>query len=73
LPLGARSDAVEEVCEALGEFEMTGDFHVAAALMLAVGISIGISKSMYGTIYTTKLLRRGVDIDRPCPEAIAPT
>jgi CIC family chloride channel protein len=46
--------------------EMTGNFGLALPVMLAVGIATGISKRLtYGTIYTTKLLRRGIDIDRP--------
>ncbi|MGA8297344.1 MAG: chloride channel protein [Acidimicrobiales bacterium] len=54
--------------------EMTGNFHIAAAVMLAVGISVGLSKALtYGTIYTTKLLRRGVDIDRPRTQTVAPS
>ena len=54
--------------------EMTGNFHIAAATMLAVAIAVALSKSLtYGTIYTTKLLRRGVDIDRPRSQTIAPS
>jgi chloride channel protein, CIC family len=42
--------------------------------MIAVAIAVGLSKAlMYGTIYTTKLLRRGVDIDRPRPQTVAPS
>lgn len=53
--------------------EMTGNFHIAASTMLAVAIAVGLSRSLtYGTIYTTKLLRRGVDIDRPHPQTVAP-
>ena len=37
-------------------------------VMLAVGISSMISRALsYGTIYTTKLLRRGTDVDRTTP------
>jgi CIC family chloride channel protein len=44
--------------------EMTGDFALTLPVMLAVGIATAISRRMtYGTIYTTKLLRRGIDID----------
>jgi CIC family chloride channel protein len=44
--------------------EMTGNFTLTLPVMLAVGIAAGVSKGLtYGTIYTTKLLRRGVDID----------
>jgi chloride channel protein, CIC family len=54
--------------------EMTGNFHIAAATMLAVAIAVGLSTSMtHGTIYTTKLLRRGVDIDKPRAPTVART
>jgi chloride channel protein, CIC family len=46
--------------------EMTGDFTLTLPVMLAVAISTLTSRVLsYGTIYTTKLLRRGTDIDRP--------
>ncbi|MGE5291004.1 MAG: chloride channel protein [Micromonosporaceae bacterium] len=46
--------------------EMTGDFTLTLPVMLAVAIATAISRALsYGTIYTTKLLRRGIDIDRP--------
>jgi CIC family chloride channel protein len=39
--------------------------------MLATGIAAAVSKSLsYGSIYTTKLLRRGVDIERPRPASM---
>jgi CIC family chloride channel protein len=45
--------------------EMTGDFALTLAVMLAVAIASMTSQALsYGTIYTTKLLRRGTDIDR---------
>ncbi len=45
--------------------EMTGDFTLTLPVMLAVAIATLVSRSLsYGTIYTTKLLRRGTDIDR---------
>lgn len=45
--------------------EMTGDFTLTLPVMLAVAISTIISRSLSrGTIYTTKLIRRGIDIDR---------
>ena len=48
--------------------EMTGNFTLTLPVMLAVGIATGLSKRLtYGTIYTTKLLRRGTDIDRAGP------
>ena len=46
--------------------EMTGDFALTLPVMLAVAIATAVSRALsYGTIYTTKLLRRGTDIDRP--------
>ena len=46
--------------------EMTGNFTLTVPVMLAVGIASALSKQLsYGSIYTTKLLRRGIDIERP--------
>jgi len=51
--------------------EMTGNFTLTLPVMLAVGIAVGVSKRLtYGTIYTTKLLRRGTDIERPKPSSM---
>jgi CIC family chloride channel protein len=51
--------------------EMTGNFGLVLPVMLAVGIAAGVSKRLsYGTIYTTKLLRRGTDIERPKPSSM---
>jgi CIC family chloride channel protein len=51
--------------------EMTGDFSLTLPVMLAVAIATAVSRSLsYGTIYTTKLLRRGTDIDRPAPSDV---
>ena len=48
--------------------EMTGDFALTLPVMLAVAIATALSRAVsYGTIYTTKLLRRGTDIDRTTP------
>ena len=48
--------------------EMTGDFSLTLPVMLAVAVATAVSRGLsYGTIYTTKLLRRGVDIDRAAP------
>jgi CIC family chloride channel protein len=45
--------------------EMTGDFTLTLPVMLAVAVATATSRGLsYGTIYTTKLLRRGTDIDR---------
>lgn len=44
--------------------EMTGNFSLLLPIMAAVAISILVAAHLsYGTIYTTKLLRRGTDID----------
>jgi chloride channel protein, CIC family len=48
--------------------EMTGNFALTLPVMLAVAIATAVSRAAsYGTIYTTKLLRRGTDIDRAAP------
>ena len=48
--------------------EMTGDYALTLPVMLAVAIATASSRALsYGTIYTTKLLRRGYDIDRAAP------
>ncbi|HEX4035610.1 MAG TPA: chloride channel protein [Solirubrobacteraceae bacterium] len=46
--------------------EMTGNFTLTLPIMLACAISAQLAKRItYGSIYTTKLLRRGIDIERP--------
>ncbi len=46
--------------------EMTGNFSLMLPVMLVSGIAAAVSKRFsYGSIYTTKLLRRGIDIERP--------
>jgi CIC family chloride channel protein len=51
--------------------EMTGNYTLTLPVMLAVGLAASVSKRIsYGTIYTTKLLRRGTDIDRPRPSSV---
>jgi chloride channel protein, CIC family len=48
--------------------EMTGDYALTLPVLLAVAIATGLSRALsYGTIYTTKLLRRGQDVDRAAP------
>ena len=48
--------------------ELTGDFTLTLPVMLAVAVATATSRALsYGTIYTTKLLRRGRDIDRAAP------
>ena len=54
--------------------EMTGNFTLTLPVMLAVGIAAALSKHLsYGSIYTTKLLRRGIDIERPRPTNVLQT
>jgi chloride channel protein, CIC family len=49
--------------------EMTGDFSLTLPVMLAVAIAAALSRALsYGTIYTTKLLRRGIDLDQAAAE-----
>jgi CIC family chloride channel protein len=46
--------------------ELSGNFSLTLPVMFAVAIATTVSRALsYGTIYTTKLLRRGIDIDRP--------
>ena len=48
--------------------EMTGDYTLTLPVMLAVALATATSRALsYGTIYTTKLLRRGADVDRAAP------
>jgi CIC family chloride channel protein len=48
--------------------EMTGDYTLTLPIMLAVAVAAATSRALsYGTIYTTKLLRRGYDIDHATP------
>ncbi|HEY6526154.1 MAG TPA: chloride channel protein [Solirubrobacteraceae bacterium] len=52
--------------------EMTGNFTLTLPIMLAAGIAAAVSKQIsYGSVYTTKLLRRGIDIERPTRRGIA--
>lgn len=48
--------------------EMTGDYALTLPVMLTVGIATVVARGVsYGTVYTTKLLRRGEDIERTAP------
>ncbi len=48
--------------------EMTGNFTITPPIMLTCAIAAAVSKAIsYGSVYTTKLLRRGIDIERPRP------
>jgi CIC family chloride channel protein len=47
-------------------FELTGEYSIILPLMLAIVLATGISGRLSpGTIYTLKLRRRGIRIDRP--------
>ncbi|HVV89236.1 MAG TPA: chloride channel protein [Solirubrobacterales bacterium] len=47
-------------------FELTGDYSIILPLMLAVVVATGLSKLLSeDSIYTLKLRRRGIDIERP--------
>src|SRR5581483_10778588 len=51
--------------------EMTGNFTLTLPIMLGSGVAAALSKRLsHGSIYTTKLLRRGIDIERPRPAAV---
>jgi chloride channel protein, CIC family len=54
--------------------EMTGNFSLTLPVMLVAGIAAALSRRLtYGSIYTTKLLRRGIDIERDAPgRVVAP-
>jgi chloride channel protein, CIC family len=46
--------------------EMTGNFTLTLPIMLACGLAAQLARQItHGSIYTTKLLRRGIDIERP--------
>ncbi len=45
-------------------FELTGEYSIILPLMLAIALATGISNAVsHDTVYTRKLLRRGIDID----------
>ncbi|MVU80387.1 chloride channel protein [Nocardia sp. ET3-3] len=47
-------------------FELTGEYSIILPLMAAVAVATGVSRLVSSdTIYTRKLLRRGIDIERP--------
>jgi CIC family chloride channel protein len=51
-------------------FELTGEYTIILPLMTAIVVAALTSRSLsHGTIYTRKLLRRGVDIERPATVA----
>jgi CIC family chloride channel protein len=43
-------------------FEMTGDYKIILPLMIATIISLVITKSQEGSIYTLKLMKRGINL-----------
>ena len=46
-------------------FELTGDYRIVLPLMIAVVVATALGNALRGdTIYTLKLRRRGIDIDR---------
>ena len=52
-------------------FELTGEYSIILPLMLAVVLATGISHLIsHDTVYTRKLLRRGIDIDEPAHLAL---
>ncbi len=54
--------------------EMTANFSLTLPIMLACAIAAAVSKQLtYGSIYTTKLLRRGIDIERPRATSVLQT
>lgn len=51
--------------------ELTGQYAIVLPLMLAVVLAAGVSNLIsYDTIFTRKLLRRGIDIDEPADAAL---
>lgn len=52
-------------------FELTGEYTIILPLMLAVVLATAVSAEISGdTVYTRKLLRRGIDIDEPADAAL---
>ena len=46
--------------------EMTGNFTLTVAVIITSSIAAAVSRQIsYGSVYTTKLLRRGIDIEQP--------
>ncbi|HEY3828037.1 MAG TPA: chloride channel protein [Solirubrobacteraceae bacterium] len=47
-------------------FELTGDYRIILPLMIAIIVATALSNALtHDTIYTLKLRRRGIDIDKP--------
>ena len=54
-------------------FELTGEYSIILPLMLAIALATGISHLVSrDSVYTRKLLRRGIDIDEPADAALRP-
>jgi len=52
-------------------FELTGDYSIILPLLLAVVVATGVSKVISkDTIYTLKLIRRGVDLEQPTGSSV---
>jgi CIC family chloride channel protein len=55
-------------------FELTGEYTIILPLMLAIVLAAGVSHLVSAdTIYTRKLLRRGIDIDEPADATLRRT
>ena len=52
-------------------FELTGEYTIILPLMLAIVLATGVSHLIsHDTVYTRKLLRRGIDLDEPGDERL---
>jgi CIC family chloride channel protein len=67
---GVFSSAAQAPLTAIASvLEMTGNFGLSVAVILASAVAAGVSKQIsHGSVYTTKLLRRGIDIEQPTTE-----
>ena len=55
-------------------FELTGEYSIILPLMLAIVLAAGVSHLVSSdTVYTRKLLRRGIDIDEPADATLRRT
>ncbi|HEX4015459.1 MAG TPA: chloride channel protein [Frankiaceae bacterium] len=55
-------------------FELTGEYTIILPLMLAIVLAAGVSHLISpDTVYTRKLLRRGIDIDEPADSVLRRT
>ncbi|MCX4758614.1 chloride channel protein [Kitasatospora purpeofusca] len=51
-------------------FELTGEYSIILPLMAAIVLATLVGRALaHDTIYTLKLKRRGIDLDRPAPAA----